>query len=354
MTRTGKLLWAALALALVLLLVWPLLRRVRRELTLEPVAAWVGIERAGSGIAEVGFRELPAEQPFTLHAILEARRGDRRLFFTEAARVRIAGEEFGGPEVRPWHGDLEARLLWFTVEGRSPVVRAGEDPPQLRYQANFRGDWPHAWSIPGRLEPYRRRLMAADRELEGRFGTQRYQVRIELFGPDSEIRPKDRVTSAGPDELLSAPGEFPGAAVALPGRLGPASRVFGLPQVIGPLDDEAAALVRRWQDDGLAFSLPLLLRDMAAVAGRRWEQLEWSAIDLAAGPAWGEGAVAPGDLVRVGGRIVVLYRDEGGNGALDGGDLCFDFFEGATVERLEDVFTGEGLVEWAGWSGGLE
>lgn len=352
MRRSGRLLTAALALAVVLLLVWPTLRRVRRERAIEPVAAWVGIERGGSGRAEVGPSTLAADEPFTLHAVLEARQGEERLFFTEARSVRIGGREIGGESVRPWRGDLEARVLWFTVEPRAPVVRSAPDGPELHYQANFRADWPHAWRVPGRLDPYRRRLMAADRELAGRFGSQRFQVRIELFGPRSDIQPEHRVVSAGPDELLAAPTGFPGAVVTLAGVLAPASRVFGLPQVIGDLDGDGARLATRWHDEGLAFTLPLLLQEMADAAGGKWSDLAWRTVDLADGPAWAGTGVAPGDPVRVGGRVAILFRDDGVPGRLDEGDLCFDYLEGPTVARLADVFTSGGLVEWAAWAPG--
>lgn len=352
MTRRGRLLAAAVALAIVLLVVWPALRRVRKQLSVEPVAAWVAIERGASDVAEVAPSTLPAGEPFTLHAVLEARRGEQRLFFTEATRLRIAGEEIGGESVRPWQGDLEARVLWFTVEPRRPVVRAGDGAPELLYQANFRADWPRAWRVPGRVDPYRRRLMAADATLEGAFGSQRFQVRIELFGPGSAIRPEHSQVSAGPDELLAAPAEFPGAVVTLPGVLAPASRVFGLPQVVGEMDPETTQRAARWHEDGLAFTLPLLLREMAGAVGRSWGDLDWRTIDPAEGPVWGAGGAAAGDPVRVGSRVVVLYRDEGVAGRLDERDLCFDYFEGPAVERLEEVFAEGGLVEWASWSPG--
>ena len=354
MTRPGRLLIAALALAVVLLLAWSAARRVRREQALEPVAAWVGVERGASGKADVGFLELPAGEDFTLHAVLEVRRGGRRLFFTEAERVLIEGEELGGEQVRPWEGDgLQARLLWFTVEPQSPVVRAGGEAARLRYQSNFRADWPRAWQVPGRLDAYRRRLTAGDGDLAGRFGTQRFQVRIELFGRGSSIRPEHRVTSAGADDLLAASPSFPGVVATLPGVLGPASRVFGLPQVVGELDAEPARLAARWHEEALAFTLPLLIGEMAGAAERPWKELRWRTVDPADGPAWGDGGVAPGDLVRVGNRVVVLYRDDGAVGRFDPRDLCFDYLEGATVERLEAVFAGDGLVEWASWAAGV-
>jgi hypothetical protein len=67
---------------------------------------------------------------------------------------------------------------------------------------------------------------------------------------------------------------------------------------------------------------------------------------------WGKAGVAAGDLLRVGNRVVVVYRDDGTPGRLDGADLCFDYLEGPAVERLESVFSVGGLVEWASWAEG--
>ena len=63
---------------------------------------------------------------------------------------------------------------------------------------------------------------------------------------------------------------------------------------------------------------------------------------------WGaEGAVG-GDLLRVGNRWVVLLQDRGLEGFLDRDDLCLDFDRGARMRLVGEVFTGDGLVEWAG------
>ena len=53
--------------------------------------------------------------------------------------------------------------------------------------------------------------------------------------------------------------------------------------------------------------------------------------------------VTPGDLVRVGDRIVVLYSDRGEPGVVDYDDLCFDFVQGAEVRSLGDVFGSDDL-----------
>ena len=65
---------------------------------------------------------------------------------------------------------------------------------------------------------------------------------------------------------------------------------------------------------------------------------------------WGEDGVEPGDLLRVGERLVILLQDRGIAGTLDYDDLCFDFFRGASVRPLREVFVGDGLVEWTSFS----
>ena len=59
--------------------------------------------------------------------------------------------------------------------------------------------------------------------------------------------------------------------------------------------------------------------------------------------------VAAGDLLQGGSRIVVLFRDQGEPGRLDRADLVFDYFKGARVRRLDDVFHEEGglVLDWA-------
>ena len=56
----------------------------------------------------------------------------------------------------------------------------------------------------------------------------------------------------------------------------------------------------------------------------------------------------------VGERFVILAYDQGDPGRLDDGDLGFDFDKGAVLRRLGEIFTGEGLVEWAPLAGGTE
>jgi hypothetical protein len=74
-----------------------------------------------------------------------------------------------------------------------------------------------------------------------------------------------------------------------------------------------------------------------------WEELEWIPIEIAGKMKW----TGPGHLLRAGSKVVFTYEDRGTVGSLDYEDLCLDFDKGATVRTLGEIFTGEGLVEWA-------
>ena len=128
--------------------------------------------------------------------------------------------------------------------------------------------------------------------------------------------------------------------MARSGLLAPATRVFGLPQIeraaAAPaelLTGEIADLSRR----ELGFSQVLLLRDLLRAADRRFEDLQWRLVDLAGEARWDD-AVRPGDLLRVGDRVVILYQDHGQDGVLDPEDLCLDYVRGPAVRRLDEVF----------------
>ena len=155
---------------------------------------------------------------------------------------------------------------------------------------------------------------------------------------------------------------------------GAASAVFGLTQIEPPPDAGEAMLdeIARLTRDGRAFGRVALLGAIIEDAGRSIDGLVWQRIGLEGEQPWGAGGVAPGDLLRVGGRVVVLYREAapapaadtgdtrgtappsdtaGTAGALDRTDLCFDYVHGAAVRPLGAVFAesqGEGgQVEWA-------
>lgn len=352
MERDTKILLAVCAALAVVVLAVLIGGRVQEELAPEPLAAMVAVSVADDPVARVGPVGIAAGEPFTLHAVLEARswQGDT-VYYTEAPALAIGDRQLPADRLRRWSGPQRAQVLWFTVEGSPPFleVASAEELDRLQFREILRAEWPLAWSVPGSVLPSRRRQEAGGGEpLMEPFGTQRYHVRIELFGPQNTVVPARRFKSAGSAQLAGEVERFPTVTARLPAPLDGPSSVFGLPQVepvagLSPaLAGELAELTRK----RLAFSRAALLAELLAAAGRDWEAVEWRAVDLDAGPVWGGGGVAAGDLLRVGGRVVLLAEDQGVPGLLDDGDVAFDFDKGATVRRLADIFTGEGLVEW--------
>lgn len=352
MEKETKILWAVVAGVAVAAAFVGLGGRVQQKLAPEPRAAWVAIAVGDDPLAVSGPVELEAGEPFTLHAVLEADdwRGER-VYYTEAQALRLGDEEIPAAALRRWSGGEEVRVLWFTVEGVPPFLEVAgpEALERLQFQEAFRADWPHAWAVPGSVEPSRRRLVAGDVEYAGEFGSQRFHVRIEFFGFAGAVVPRLRIRSPGAAEIVAQSARFPSVTARLAGPLATPSAVFGTPQVelAAAADEAVAAAVGELWRQRLAFSRLRLLRQLLDGAGRSWEQLEWRAVDLEEGTEWGQGGAAAGDLLRVGERFVILVADRGGVGRLDEGDLGFDFDKGASLRRLGEVFTGKGLVEWA-------
>lgn len=337
------------ALAVLALLLWP---RAARQLAPQPRQARVAIEVEGEGVARTGVVEIPAGTPFTLHAVLEAEaRGGEPVYYTEASALEIDGERVPPEALRPWDRQGPVKMLWFTVEGAVPYLRV-EEPggfDRFRYTEFLRLGWPQTWAVPGRFDPANDdRLERQEGTVEPEFGTQRYQVRIELFGAEGELVPAARFVSPGGDAVEERPGAVTTAAVVLPGAAAEASRYFGLTHVdLAPAVREALLpRVARLTAGHLAYSQVPLLARLIETAGRRPDDLSRRRVDLEGQVPWGEEA-GPGDLLRAGARWVVLYRDEGTPGRLDRGDLCFDFDRGAVIRPLEQVFTGAGEVELA-------
>lgn len=353
MERETKILLAVAAAVILAALLLTFGGQVREQLAPEPRAAWVAIAPAGETVAVSGPVTLEAGRPFTLYAVLEAEgRGGERLFYTEAAGLRIGGEEIPADALRRWRGGDEVRILWFTVEGGPPYleVAAGDQLERLRFRELFRADWPQGWSVPGTVEPSRVRLEAGRfRPSIAQFGSQSYHVRIEFFGPGSAVVPRRRLRSWGAEEIVARADEFPTVRALLPGPLAASSAVFGTPQLelgAGAPEEVREAVGSYWRRR-LAFSRLLVLRAELERAGASLESLAWRTIELEAGPPWGPAGAAAGDLLRVGERFVILVADEGEAGRLDYRDLAFDFDKGAALWPLEAIFTGEGLVEWA-------
>lgn len=342
---------AVVTLAVLVLLFQP---AVKEQLAPEPVTAWVAIEvvdRGGAyrGVAEVAPADLEVGTTFRLHAVLEARgRGDRAIYYTEAPALRIAGEDVPASSLRSWDRPRPVRIRWFTLEGRRPYIEL--DPESgikgFEFQAFLRSDWPVSWSIPGEIDAAHDNHLETGSALEEQiFGTQRYHVRIELYGKEDDLVPRRIIRSWGIEDLRSQREHFPTVRLTLPGTAAPASRVFGLSQLEPPASSgsellEQIAELARYD---IAFSRLTVLRDQIRQAGLRAEDLEWRDVDLQEEVSWeGAGRLAagprPGDLMRVGDRVVVLYEDRGAPGRLDHGDLCFDFVQGASVRTLGEVF----------------
>lgn len=353
MSTEKKIFLAVLGVVTLLVVVLFSAEIVEREVAPEPRAAWVAIEIDDSGTARTGPIEIDSGTPFRLHAVLEAESfSGETIYYTEAKGLELDGQEIPPQALRIWNRSTEPRILWFTVEGFKPFleVSSASDVAEFRFQDNFRADWPRTWSIPGDLRPRGERDSKSG-PLEGlsRFGTQRYHVRIEIYGPKSEIKPLMRIQSLRAEDLPERAEDFATVQATLAGSLALPSKIYGLSQI--EPDQEALATVAEqltdWYRGNLSFSRLLLLRDMLDRSQATYSSLEWTAVELGLDQIWGSGGVTGGDLLRVGNRWVVLLQDKGLEGTLDSEDLCLDFDKGARVRQVGEVFTGEGLVEWA-------
>lgn len=370
MAPDRRILYIVFAVVLVLvaaLLFWP---QVREELAPRPTAAWVAIQPEGSDEAVVGTLELPAGTPFRLHAVLEATRRDgSKMFYTEAPALRFPDGPVATQALRPWDRRQEIKVLWFTVEGAVPYLelKPADTLDRFRMTEFLRPDWPQTWSIPGSLDPANDdSLVRSGARADNPFGTQRFSVRIELYGSENRYVPQERFSSWGADQVRAQGRRFPAVIATLPGAIGPVSALFGLTQIDPPRAPEKkdAALEREIGEltrQHIAFSRLTAIETILEAAGKEIEQLDWRLVSLDGGVRWGDGSVeaatgaprpAMGNLLRVGDRVVVLYRDEGKPEVLDRQDLCFDFAHGATVRPLGDVFVGGGEIQWASLTGG--
>lgn len=341
--------WIAVGVLVVIVLL-VLLSKASEELAPQPHAVWVAIQPEGSNRATVGPVELAAGSDFLLHAVIEAKTfGGETIYYTEAEELHFPGREVSSESVRRWTRPFEVRVLWFSVEGSPPYreFEPGEGASPPAFRETFRADWGQAWSVPGSLRPTVPNYLPDEEQpdVTVRFGTQRFHVRVELLAEKTDLQPVIRLRSWGALDVLDRAEDFPGVVATLPGALEVPSRVFGLAQLetgdqgAGDVEEQMTSWTRR----GVSFSrLPLLawwLEDNDV----RWEDLAWQTVDLETTTR----AVRPGDLVRAGSRVVWVLEDQGDLGRLDDLDLCLDFDRGARVSRLGNIFTGEGLVDWA-------
>ncbi len=309
------------------------------------VRAWVGVEVGDAGMARTGTVELGAGESFRLHAVVEAQRGGdgEAVYYSATPRVVLDGREVDALPVEELSVLGRVRLLWFSVENGLPFreVENGADLENFGYEQFFRPEWGSTWSIDGTLEAYFDSWVEDDGPpVERDFGTLRYQVWVETSLDENALVPDQRVTS----EVL------PGATrveARLPDALRVPSAVFGLPGIVrgdGEWDEAALARLQALHGDRLAFSRVTLLQELLNAGGVGWDDLNWQLASLDGSLSWrapDAGSPAPGDLVRVGDRWVVLLGDETGHGEtgmLDGADLCLDFDAGASVRRLDQIF----------------
>lgn len=374
MSSEKKIFWITVAVLVAVAAVLLLSPRVEDLTAPRLLDAHVAIQPAGAPAARMGPVELAAGEPFTLHAVLRAEtRGGETVWYTQAPALEVDGGTVPAESLRRWDRSHTVKVLWFTIEGARPVLELerGQGLERFRMLGFLRDDWPFSWSVPGVLEPHNDDPYASPAsEVNRPFGTQRYQVRIELWrDPAEDLIPQERYVSPGVEALPEAVDDFPTVTASLPGPAGPASAVFGLTHVVPPQRPELGeaageavdgALLRGLVEltrQRLAFGTLPVLRQVIEAGGAEPGELPWSYVSLDGEAAWGE-QVRPGDLLRAGSRVVVLYADAApeqqhapspaaGNGVLDRDDLCFDFALGAAVRSLGEVFEGEGgQVEW--------
>jgi hypothetical protein len=348
--RESRRVWWIAGGALVALVALRWLPEVDNPLAPEPVAAYVAVLAEGDEVATDGAHELAAGRSFRLFAVLAAKdwRGDV-VWFSAAPALRLGGREVPRDAIRPWPGDSDVKVRWFTVEGFAPVLEVATtaDLERFRLNDNFHPEWGDRWSVAGLVDPRLAMLDATSPLRPLSFGSQRYAVRIELFDAPAALTPKQRVASPGAEAVLAAPGTGTTVVAALPPPLARLSASFGVPELVSDsgLELDATAGIARLTAAGLAFERPPLLAAHLAESGVAATALAWQPIDLAAErPPWGS-AVDTGDLLQAGPRVVVLFRDAGEAGRLDPADLVFDLWQGLRIRRIDEVFRGERGLE---------
>ena len=188
MATEQKITWIVAAVVVAGLGALLLLPKVGKIFAPELVTAWVAIAPEGADVAEIGPVELGAGRGFKLYAVLEARgHGGEAIYYTEAPGLSIGGRPVPAEALRRWNRPEPVKVLWFTVEGYVPYLelKPGDGLDRFRFEAYFRPEWGFGWTVPGTLDPaHDDRLVAEDRLPRLPFGTQRFQVRIELYKRD--------------------------------------------------------------------------------------------------------------------------------------------------------------------------
>jgi hypothetical protein len=342
-------LWIAIAVVALALGLFFGIPRVREEFRPNLQSALVAVQVGSEPVARVGAFELEAGQAFFLHAVLlaESRSGET-IYYTEAPALEIEGRMIAAEEVRRWSGGDELRVLWFTVEGFKPFVEATSvaDLETFHWEETFRPDWGFGWTAAGSVVPHNRNLSRRPQGApDPSFGSAFFHVRVEEYFRSGDPAPIARHRSPGAEQLPEHPEKLTQVVARVPGPLAGASEVFGRVH-FEPLAGAPAELSRaigRLYSRGLGFSRLLMLDGL--LADRRLSDLDWTPVEIAERPGWGE--ISAGDLLRSGERLVVLFEDHGEPGRLDYEDLCFDFYENAAVRPLGEVFRTGGVVSWA-------
>ena len=330
----------------------------------------VAVRRAGDEVARTGVFHLPTGTRFEVLAVVRASHGDETVYFTDATSLEIGGSLVPSELLRPWPEGRRSRVRWFTIEGSPPFTDWQERSEFPKYYPVFRPEWGAGWTIPGDVRPRNVNLaLGTDRLGPTSLGSARYHLRVEMYAPGSNLTPVGRYPSpAVVDDGAAIDERASGVVMTLSTPSTAASEVFGLPQVEGIDDGPAEETFTSLAGAGLLFSRAWVLRGILREAEVAWEDIDWQPIDLAAPESgstlWGD-QVQPGDLLRVGGRVVVAFRDSRAEdivasaddgerpltaspGVVDYSDLCLDYSRGAAVRPLGDVFAGGGDIEWAG------
>lgn len=354
MTRENRILVGAIAVLTLVVGGLLLAPKVEEVLAPELLRAHVAVRLPGESVSRVaeGPHHVAAGAEVMIDAVLEARRRDgSTLYYTAAKELSVSGVAVPAEQLRVWERPDDVRVRWFTVEpGKSEVeVASLADLGSLPFEEILRPEWPRSWSVPLVVDPRIDDGLDVLR-LRPPFGTVRLHTRIEIFGPDQKLVPVERYSSTGAEQLPATPEALATVVVGLPGELEDATARFGLVHLkLATTDPAVVAAVERYHELRLGLVVPALLRDAYARHQVPIDDAPWRRLDSTRAIVWGRPGVLVGDLLRVGGRVVLLYADTDSNGQLDLGDRCLDFERGSAVRSVGEVFASLDSVEWLAW-----